>query len=710
MKINESPGAEPAGSWIQITLFALTIFLSAFLLFQVQPLISRFILPWFGGTPAVWTTAMLFFQFVLFAGYSYAHLLTSRFQPKGQVAIHGALLLGAIALLPIVPSAEWKPTSADTPMLRILLLLLATVGIQYFSLSATGPLLQAWFSRVLPSTSPYRLFALSNFGSLLALLSYPVLFERWWSSIDQARFWSGSFAVFALSCGACAFYAFRTATTSGAGGGSTTASNSRTDGNRPTWTQRALWIGLPAIACILLLAVTNHVCQDIAVIPMLWIVPLSLYLLSFIVSFDHPRWYSRRWYAPLTVVVLFLAAGMFRLPDWLPESLQPDLSAETELLMYFSMLFLVCMLCHGELARLRPDASRLTDYYLMISAGGAIGGLLVSLVAPNVFKSHYEWPLALLAGFAVAAVLTGLVLRNAGVFTGRAAGPTRTGFLTLAVVMGVLIHQWQMPRQQALYRDRNFYGAVAVFEANSEDPLRHEFQFRSGIVQHGRQYADPAKRRVPVAYYSEASGCGRAMQYVVQRPGAHVGVIGLGVGTVATYMKPGQRLRLYEINPAVEEIARRHFTYLKDCEAEYEVVIGDARLSLERETPNQFDAIVLDAFTGDSIPTHLLTDEAFAVYKRHLKPDGLLIVHITNSYLLLHPVAQRLAHHHGFSTTRIWNDSDSKHLVNRSDYLIATTDQQFLDGHPSIPPERPEPEVEVPLWTDRYSNLFSVLR
>ena len=708
---NASSASGSSSAAAIILAYAITIFLSAFLLFQVQPLISKFILPWFGGSPAVWTTCMLFFQLVLFGGYAYAHVLAAWLGSRGQLGVHVVLLLAAAVFLPIVPNETWKPLGDESPTLRILLLLLATVGLPYFALSATGPLLQSWFSDAFVGKSPYRLFALSNLGSLLALLSYPFLFEIYWNSHEQAWYWSGGFLVFAVCCAFCAIWTFVARSRRGMDEPATMAAADRSTARGSTSLARyALWIFLPAMASLMLLAVTNYVCQDVAVVPLLWIVPLSLYLLSFIVAFDHPRWYSRAWCAPLTAVVLFLAAGMYDLPDLLPTALQFDVSFVQELVLYFGALFLVCLLCHGELARLRPPARQLTAYYLSISAGGALGGIFVSLVAPRIFTTFYEWPLGLVGCFLLATILTIFALQQRLKDSrGLAAGSAAT--LAAAALYGAYwMHDWQSPGGNNTYNARNFYGTVSVLQFDRDDPLEHVYQFRSGSIKHGMQYAHPDKRHIPTAYYGGDSGCARAMKYVSKKPGARIGVVGLGVGTIATYAQPGQYVRFYEINPEVEKIARTHFTYLSDCQAKCEVALGDARLCLEREEPNRFDVLVLDAFSGDSIPVHLLTDEAFRIYKRHLNADGLLVVHITNSFLTLFPVVERLAQEHGFAYTRLYRNADPDRLLNRNDYMILTNDRDFLAANPPEPPKEPERKIDIPLWTDQYSNLFMLLK
>src|SRR5262245_48594535 len=361
--------------------FAATIFLSAFLLFEVQPILSKYILPWFGGSPAVWTTCMVFFQTVLFLGYGYAHWSQRALKPRMQGIVHLALLVVAVALLPIAPNSSWKPLFDEAPTLRILALLSVCVGLPYLALSATGPLLQAWFSRTYPDRSPYRLYALSNAGSLLALLSYPFYVERAWNVGNQANYWTWGFVGFAVLCGATALAACWRSSTAAVSDES--RSDKRTTDQAPTIGRRLLWLALPAFASLMLLATTNHVCQDVAVIPFLWVMPLSIYLITFIITFDHSRWYNRRMFALAAVVTLLVAMAVDQLIN---VGANVSFSFVAELAIYFAALFFLCMVCHGELVRLKPSPRYLTSFYLMISAGGALGGLFVSLLAPVVFS------------------------------------------------------------------------------------------------------------------------------------------------------------------------------------------------------------------------------------------------------------------------------------------------------------------------------------
>ena len=674
--------------------FCLVSLLGAYLIFQVQPVISKFILPWFGGSPGVWTTCMLFFQVLLFGGYSYAHLLAG-WKPKKQALVHGTALLVAILCLPIAPDAALKPTGAEEPVARILWLLLRTVGLPYLVLSATSPLVQVWFSHQYPKRSPWRLYSLSNIGSLTALLSYPVLIEPRWDVETQTWIWSAVFGVFAVLMGWCAFANVKR------GEEITPEADphplAETHGSKPTWLRRALWLLLPGFASMALLATTNHVCQDVAVIPFLWVLPLSLYLVSFIICFDHPRWYLRAAWALPAMGLLFLATGMYSLPwDWNPGFF-------TELGVYLGAMFLICMVCHGELARLKPGVRYLTEYYLLMSAGGAVGGLVVSIVAPFVFNTFFEWSIMLIAGFALVAWVAyrGLPLKGIG---------WRIGWAVVALAALIPMIQWECTFGERLARVRNFYGVLSVTDYEDDEtnePLR---SFICGGTIHGRQSRAPGRSREPLTYYGRDSGIGITLADFTGKPDARVGVIGMGAGTVACYAEKGQTYRFYEINPAAEKLALTWFSFVSDMQArgaKYEVALGDARLSLEHEEPQHFDVMLLDAFSGDSVPVHLLTSEAFELYLRHLQPNGVIAVHLTNHYLNLAPVVQRVAKEHGLQSIRV--ASDSKPGCYAADYVLLTRDSAFVARHAPVIPTYAK-DVDVPLWTDHRHNLFQILQ
>ena len=667
-------------------LYAFTIFVSAFLLFQVQPVIARMILPWFGGTSAVWSTCMLFFQMVLLLGYLYAHWL-HELPAKRQAAIHTALLLVSLAVLPIVPNPSWKPADANNPLLLILGLLTVTIGLPYLILSTTSPLLQSWYARRAGSV-PYRLFALSNLASMLALLSYPVLIEPNFSVRMQSYVWSAGYVGFALACIVAAWIA------AGAPAAATTGTVDR--GPAPGWPLRALWIALAACASTLLLAVTTFLTQDVAAIPFLWILPLSVYLLSFIICFESPRLYHRGAFFPLLLAALLCFAYFL----W-PRSMKIHMGPTITLLGL--SLFICCMVCHGELARLKPHPGRLTGYYVMISVGGAIGGLFVGLLAPNIFNAYYEFPLAL----ALCGALAALLLIREGVRPVYRYA-LLAGVLGYAIMLGVITRDTVTGYRVVA---RNFYGELRVEDEGADDEMDADRKLLHGRINHGIQMRDPQFRRTPVAYFCAASGIGHAMR---ARPaGAHwrVGILGLGAGALAPYGQSGDLFRIYEINPLVLDLANSEFTYLKDTPAKTEVSLGDGRLALEREPDQQFDLLVMDAFSGDSVPVHLITQEAFKTYFRHIKPGGILAVNISNRYLDLEPVMERAAAHFGklplvFDYTPV-NDDD--YLCNASAWALLLTKGAPLAA--SLQSGRVlQPHNGFRMWTDDFSNMFSILK
>jgi hypothetical protein len=608
-----------------MTGFTVTIFLSSFLLFQVQPLIGRFIVPWFGGASSVWLTCVLFFQFALLVGYAYAHWLSRRFGPRAQGWMHLVVLSASLMLLPITPAAQGKPGPDQAPVGRIFLLLLFSVGGPYVVLASTGPLLQQWFARSSPGRSPYRLYALSNAAALLALVSYPVLIEPLLPLTGQAVGWSGVYAVFAL---VAAWRAVAVIV------GARRATPVRDSGVRVPPRSVTLWLGLAASGSAMLLATTNQLTQEVASVPLLWVLPLSIYLLTFIICFDHGRWYQRRLFGPLLAVMAVLAVAFLvigtRARLW------------TQVVVYSSVLFACCMTCHGELARSRPAPRHLTLFYLTVAAGGALGGSFVSLIAPNVFRGFWELHVAL--GFSC---VLGLLAVSRDIRAGWYRRGLAVGVAGLSVA---LVLQARADRGDTIYAARNFYGAVRV--AERRDALGAVRVLLNGRIAHGSQYLSSAERRRPVAYYDSASGVGMALRYAghaarAQARGLHVGVVGLGVGALAAYGEPGDVFRFYEINPAVALIAHRFFTYLADSKARVEIALGDGRIQLENELrragSQQFDLLVIDAFSSDAIPAHLLTAECGALYLRHLKPDGLLLFHLSNRYVNLRPVIRGLA-------------------------------------------------------------------
>ncbi|MCX6624205.1 MAG: fused MFS/spermidine synthase [Acidobacteria bacterium] len=664
-------------------LFASTIFTSAFLLFLVQPMIAKKILPWFGGSAAVWTTCMLFFQIVLLLGYLYSHWSIRYWKPKRQIMVHLGLLALSLLLLPLAPNPLWRISGDQDPALRILALLATSVGLPYFLLSTTGPLLQAWYARRSPGSVPYRLYSLSNLGSMLALLGYPALMEPWVFTHTQLLAWSAGYVLFVILCAAVAWK------TRPAGQVAAAAEALPAAGHVP-WQAQGLWVLLSACSSALLLAITNHLCQDVAAMPFLWVLPLALYLLSFVLCFERDGWYRRIIFLPLLVVALSVMAYSIGDTD--------RFGLRMAIPMMAAGLFVCCMFCHGELAARKPDTANLTSFYLMISLGGALGAMFVAMLAPRVFSAFYELPI----GLAACAVLASTIAPG--------SWKLQLPWAVFAVVFaGYVGYEARSMAPASRLLVRNFYGSLRVSDVDDESGFGPERKLVHGTINHGVQLLTAEFRRTPTTYYGNKSGVGLAILNT-RRPGQRVGVIGLGTGTLAAYGRSGDDYRFYEINPSVVSLARSQFTYLSDTPAKVDVVLGDARLSLEREASQQFDVLVVDAFSGDSIPVHLLTRESFEVYYRHLRPGGVLAVHVSNRYLTLEPVVQKLADVTHRQTALIDTD-DGEYEVFEATWVLVTNNQGFLNS-PDVKAARKSIARRPDLveWTDDFSNLFQIVK
>lgn len=677
-------------------LFAVSVFWGAYLLFQVEPLIGKFILPWFGGSPAVWTTCMLFFQILLLGGYAYAHFSLSKLKAKSQSLLHISLLLLALGYLPITPSADWKPTDANQPTVAILILLLRSVGLPFFVLAATSPLLQAWFARTYPTRSPYPLYALSNLGSLSALLSYPFVFEPYFKLGQQTLGWSVGFAVFVLLCGGLGLYFKHLADNNAISEIPANLDNQIREVEKLSPQLRWLfWLGLPAITSTMLLAVTNQLCQDVASVPFLWILPLAFYLISFVLCFAEFKWYRRSIFIPASLLGgLGLVVALYQ---------GSRIGLEWQISIYSLGLFFCCMICHGELFRLRPQPNQLTAYYLAISVGGAIGGLFVALLSPLIFPLYFEFHIGLFACFALVFMVLVIEKPKPLIYS--------LGSVILLVLGGHLItHAYEASAAQSLV-SRNFYGVLRIVDRDIEQPEQARRVLRHGAIDHGFQYLAADKQQQATAYYRPETGVGMALQHFPKQQ-RRIGIVGLGVGTLLTYGKADDYFRIYDINPTVVDLANHQFSFIKNTQAQHDIVIADARLALDREASQQFDILVLDAFSGDAIPMHLLTVEAMQQYFRHLQPDGVLVIHIANRHLDLRPLLQGLAQRENYQFRVIHTPSREDDFgLYQSDWAYLTRNQAFLQ-HPVI--SQAVDNTEIPnksvIWTDDFSNLFSLLK
>jgi len=705
---NDAPSATRRGSAL---IYGLTIFASAFLLFQVEPLIAKIILPWFGGAAAVWIVCLVFFQTGLLLGYFYAHFLTRKFSPEKQFRIHAAILAASLLTLPIFPKSSWRPAGPENPAVHILLLLTVTVGLPYFLLSSTSPLLQAWYSQLREGVAPYRFYALSNMGSLLALLSYPILVEPHVSSSHQAVGWSAGYAAVVLLLGTLAFSTRkRTEPISFVVEGKGIADP------RPDWKMQCLWVALAACGSALLLAVTNHVTQNIASVPFLWVIPLCLYLLSFILCFDSDVWYRRNFFLRLLGVSL---GGM-------TYALSPSftgLPIKVLIPLYCIGLFVCCMFCHGELARLKPEPAYLTTFYLMCSLGGALGAAFVALLAPHLFSGYYELQVSLGA----CAILVLVVNHRDPESPFYKARWQPAWLVIIAVVIAIVAGLFVTVQEQAAgsrLADRNFYGVLRVVDepgkkttsgraklAQADEPTAPYRTLMNGTIKHGLEFLTAQREREPTSYYGRNSGIGVAIQAAESRGSVRVGVIGLGAGTIAAYGRAGDRYTFYEINPLDVQIAGRQFNFLRDSPASIGIVLGDARLSLEWGDTQGFDVLAVDAFSGDSIPVHLLTREAFELYFRELKPDGVLAVHVSNNYLNLEPVVRSAAASLNKEAVLVSNSDDHPNGIYAATWILVGSSAAFATRPQMEETGRVLPSAKGDvLWTDDYSSLFPLLK
>ncbi|MFZ9505948.1 MAG: spermidine synthase [Burkholderiaceae bacterium] len=678
-----------------MVVFATTVFLSAFLLFQIQPIVAKMILPWFGGSSSVWSTCIVFFQSVLLLGYGYVHWLHEKVSRSRQPLVHAALLVISLVTLPVAADASWKGMTLDYPSLAVLAVLAVACGAPYLLLSTTGPLMQAWYARVGIASGDgsraYRLYALSNLASMLALLTYPVLIEPALALEAQANSWSIAYVVFVAAALGTAWLTWR------AGDGTASAAASAQaavpdDAPRPGAGELLIWVGLSATASILLLSMTRHLTQDIAPVPFLWVLPLSIYLLSFILCFDAPRYYVRKLFLPLLPLAFVALDRVHDVYTWVPVLIGVTCVS----------LFVFCMVCHGELVRRKPPVRHLTLFYLMLSIGGALGGTLVGLIAPTIFNAYYELPIGL---FLCAALTLAVLWREL-------SKVWRVALLILVALYGLRLTTLSIAYVEGFRAVvRNFYSQTRV-----EDVKDEHFGMRRvmlhGRINHGEQYLDEKLRRVPTAYFCERSGIGRVFRSLPQDRPRKLGVLGLGTGTLAVYGRPGDEMRIYEINEQVLDLARSEFTFLSDSPAKIVSILGDGRLMLEREPDQQFDVLAMDAFSGDSVPTHLATIEAIKVYLRHMRPDGYLIFNITNHYLDLRPVMAAAAAELGkvalaYQVTKVADDE-----LCRPSHFAILVDPSRLESLPELLRDftRLEPRPGFKAWTDNFSNLLSILK
>ena len=719
-------------------LLAAAIFISAALLFWVEPLATKLCLPLLGGGPSVWNTSLVFFQAMLLGGYLYAHATSRLMSPRPQALLHVGLLAAAFLALPVAIGVNDAPPADASPVLWMFGWLLARLGAPFLLLAATAPLLQHWLARSgsRGADDPYPLYAASNAGSLLGLLAFPALLEPRLTLAQQSGAWSAGYVGAVLLIAAAALAALARAP----GRAAIRLARSRSTGGPAPIGRRLRWLLLAFAPSSLLLGVTTQLTTDVATVPLLWVVPLALYLLSFVLTFHRPALPAglALWLQPLLLLPL---AFSFLWP--VGTVLAPTL------FFHLAAFFITALVCHGELARARPPAAQLTGYFLTIALGGVLGGGLNALVAPALFCDLVEypavialaaalrppasadsgaawldlgWPLLLLATVAAPLFLFGegygglsesalvfAVLPVALIVYSFRHRPIRFALGLAAILLVIALDPSSQP---ALLRERNFFGVLEV--ADNQDPPMHILYH--GTTEHGKQRLDPAQRLVPQSYYAAQGPLGDVFAALRARNTAlRVGALGLGAGEIACYGRAGEVWTFYEIDPAVIAIARdpRYFTYLADCPPRSDVVIGDGRLSIARAAAANYDLIVLDAFTSDAIPVHLLTREAFALYREKLRPGGLIAVNISNRYLDLRPVLGNLAAASGLAAR--WRDDpgeDSEDEASRdpSQWVVLATRPADLGAIADGENWRPlAPDRAVGIWTDDYSNLIAIL-
>lgn len=641
---------------------------------------------------------MLFFQVLLLAGYIYAHCLTTYLKPRRQGLVHLSLLTLSLWTLRITPDESWKPVGDEEPIAHLLLMLSVHVGLPYFLLSSTGPLIQAWLSLRSSSDSIYRLYALSNVGSLAALLSYPFVVEPFVSVSGQASLWSLLFTLFVLVQTALIYRLVATKYSRPTIG----LTNFIKDRPKARRWQKLLWVALPAVASTLLLVTTAQLCSDVAVVPFLWILPLSLYLISFIISFDSPRYYQPKWTAAVAVASLAVLQT-----SWLvPESFRMLVTASCASIFLFSM----CLLCHGEVARLRPPVSGLTQFYVCLSTGGAIGGVIVAIFCPLVLSTYSEISVTQATCGAIALLL--LVAHRSWSWSDE--GRMKRNWQSLGSIRGLAFTlpllsigaAYQLDRPGIVTWDRNFFGVVRVEDEDGVRTLAH------GSTSHGKQRHAPYQFE-PTEYYGRQSGIGKAIIAAGQRDTLKVGVVGLGCGVLAAYGREGDHFDFIEINPSVIEIAKKHFSFIRDACSTVTLHLGDGRLVLERMVPQQYDVLVIDAFSSDAIPAHLLTMEAISLYKKMLSPGGILAIHVSNNHLDLAPLVHRLANENGLESRLVSSRAQPKVHIKAALWVLATEEGNPIWDAPELWEALPPTQAELdsaPRWTDQSHNLFSVMR
>lgn len=681
--------------------FAAATFLGSFLYFQIQPVLCKMIIPAYGGGAAVWTSCMLFFQVLLIAGYCYVAGV-ARLAPRAQVAIHLSLLTVSLLFLPADLTGHLDGRESASPVVSILMKLLFSVGAPGLLLAASAPIVQSWFFRSTAGSLPWTLYAYSNAGSLVALLSYPIIVERRLHIGGQLLFWKSLYVIYCLACGLCALLLLRRG---GSATGIAAEMESYADARPCRRTEVILWVLAAATGSALLLSITEQILLEVAPVPFLWVVPFSVYLATYIICFG-----LKRPYGTLTNSVFVIAAA---LAAPLALTVGNGWGIKVQVLLFLVALGSSCMLCHGDIVRMRPHPSRLAGFYIAIAVGGCLGGVFVNLLVPLVFKAHVETPFIIIAA---------LVVHGSAHYVKRDGLPARRSLLIAAgasVVCLLAFSGFYVSRiiSGGVAYSRNFFGTLKV--VRERDAVGAKMVLEHGTTVHGSQYIDMSLKSRTTTYYGPYTAAGLALRFHPRRVLAgemgslRVGVIGLGVGTLAAYAASGDMFRFYEINPDVIRLAREKFSFLADSGARIEIVTGDARMSLERELREgmnqQFDVLVVDAFNSDSIPVHLATREAIGVYLRHLAPGGILLFHISNRNLDLMPVVVEHAAHNGLNALKVVTPAEPDEGRLESTWALLTNNTAVLNN----PEIRSRSRYQLPdgiKWTDRFAGLWQIMK
>jgi len=688
--------------------YYISVFISAFLVFQIQPIISKIILPWFGGGASVWTTCILFFQFFLLVGYLYAYILSKIFKVKHQVVVHLVCLLFSLFLLPYNIADIQNIITSEPPTWGVLKVLFFGLGIPYLILSANTPLLQHWFTRETHGANPYRLYAISNIAAFLALVSYPVVIEPFMTLDWQVKLWSSIYWIFVLLVAWIFFIVVK--------------ENNKDRLFIPEhiinpqvgFFRPILWFMLSALGVVLLVSTTNALTQNVPPMPFLWLAPLAIYLLTYVVAFSNLAIYVRYLWLPFYMLLSFVALLIYFIGG--------QLDIITQLLIYLLILLCGCMICHGELNSLKPKQGNTTLFYLVLSGGGVFGSFLVSFVAKSQFNEFLEFPLAI---FSVLVLATASLWWNkqeecadvkssmVGVVTNSQLSKLAAGSAVVALVwllaFSNLNNQYQ---QYDIAKARNFYGILTVKDIT--EGKVNERRLIDGTTSHGSQSLPLSKLAVPLSYYRPGTGAQLVIKELSGGSNLQVGIIGLGVGALAAYGQAGDHYTFYELNPLVSVFANKYFSYLGSSKAEVEVKLGDARVSLQNELDsgqkNAFDLLIIDAFSGDLIPTHLMTQEAFLLYQQHIKTQGVVALHISNRHLSLLPV---IINHSRtldmqlmlFETPSNENEHDAQWVVLTNNTLLTQSPKLILKQTEIV-----RDQYQKVLWTDNYSSLLAILK